>query len=64
MKRRMQILVNGLFKENPVLILVLGCCSVLAVSVFIAARQPYAGILCFALLVTKTFVIMKMEAKQ
>ena len=38
--------------------------SVLAVSVFIAARQPYAGILCFALLVTKTFVIMKMEAKQ
>ena len=35
--------------------------SVLAVAVFIAARQPYAGILCFALLVTKTFGIMKLR---
>ena len=35
--------------------------SVLAVAVFIAARQPYAGILCFALLVIKTFVIMKLR---
>ena len=33
--------------------------SVLAVAVFIAARQPYAGILCFALLVIKAFGIMK-----
>lgn len=33
MKKRMQILVNGIFKENPVLVLVLGCCSVLAISV-------------------------------
>ena len=35
--------------------------SVLAVAVFIAARQPYAGILCFALLVMKTFGIMKLR---
>ena len=35
--------------------------SVLAVVVFIAARQPYAGILCFALLVMKTFGIMKLR---
>ena len=35
--------------------------SILAVSVFIAARQPYAGILCFALLVMKTFGIMKLR---
>ena len=35
--------------------------SVLAVAVFIAARQPYAGILFFALLVIKTFGIMKLR---
>ena len=35
--------------------------SVLAVAVFIAARQPYAGILCFALLVIKTIGIMKLR---
>lgn len=34
---------------------------ILAVAVFIAARQPYAGILCFALLVMKTFGIMKVR---
>ncbi len=35
--------------------------SVLAVAVYIATRQPYAGILCFALLVIKTFGIMKLR---
>ena len=35
--------------------------SVLAVAAFIAARQPYAGILCFALLVMKTFGMMKLR---
>ena len=35
--------------------------SVSAVAVFITARQPYAGILCFALLVMKTFGIMKLR---
>ena len=33
MKHKLQILLNGIFKENPVLILVLGCCSALAISV-------------------------------
>ena len=35
--------------------------SVSAVAVFIAARQPYAGIICFALLVMKTLGIMKLR---
>ena len=35
--------------------------SILAVIIFIAARQPYAGILCFALLVLKTIGIMKLR---
>ena len=35
--------------------------SVLDVAVFIAARQPYAGILCFSLLVIKTFLITKLK---
>ena len=35
--------------------------SVLTVAVFIAARQPYAGALCFALLVIKTAAIMKLR---
>ena len=32
-KTKWQIFINGVFKENPVLILLLGCCSVLAISV-------------------------------
>ncbi len=35
--------------------------SVLEVAVFIAARQPYAGLLCFALLVIKTYGIVRMR---
>ena len=34
--------------------------SVLGVAVFIAARQPYAGLLCFALLVIKTIGILRL----
>lgn len=49
MKRRMQILVNGLFKENPVLILVLGCCSVLAVSVTVMGSLGMGAALTFVL---------------
>ena len=33
--------------------------SVLSVAVFIGTRQPYAGILCFAVLVIKTWLIVK-----
>ena len=35
--------------------------SILAVIVFIAARQPYAGIVCFAFLVIKGFLINKVK---
>lgn len=35
--------------------------SILAVIVFIATRQPYAGIVCFALLVIKVFLITKVK---
>ena len=36
--------------------------SVLSVAVFIGTRQPYAGILCFAVLVIKTWLIVKGKA--
>ena len=35
--------------------------SILAVIVFIAARQPYAGIVCFAFLIIKGFLIAKVN---
>ena len=35
--------------------------SILAVIVFIATRQPYAGIVCFAFLVIKGFLIVKVK---
>ena len=38
--------------------------SILAVLVFIAARQPYAGIVCFAFLVIKGILIVKVKQKQ
>ena len=37
--------------------------SILAVIVFIATRQPYAGIVCFAFLVIKGFLIAKVKQK-
>ena len=49
MKKYWQILVNGIFKENPVLILVLGCCSVLAVSVTVAGSLGMGCALTFVL---------------
>ena len=38
--------------------------SILAVTVFIATRQPYAGIVCFALLVIKGFLIANARQQQ
>lgn len=35
--------------------------SILAVIVFVATRQPYAGIVCFSLLVIKGFLIVKVK---
>ncbi len=33
--------------------------SIICIAVFIATRQPYAGIICFALLVTKPLMLSK-----
>ena len=49
MRKRMQILVNGIFKENPVLVLVLGCCSVLAISVTVKGSLGMGAALTFVL---------------
>ena len=49
MKRKMQILLNGIFKENPVLILVLGCCSALAISVTVIGSLGMGAALTFVL---------------
>ena len=38
--------------------------SVICVAVFIATRQPYAGIVCFAFLVIKGILIVKVKQKQ
>ena len=35
--------------------------TILAVIVFMATRQPYAGIVCFSLLVIKGFLIVKVK---
>ena len=35
--------------------------SILAVIAFIAARQPYAGIICFSFLIIKGFLIAKVK---
>lgn len=49
MKNLWKIFVNGLFKENPVLKLVLGCCSVLAVSVTVSGSLGMGAALTFVL---------------
>ena len=49
MKRKMQILLNGIFKENPVLILLLGCCSTLAISVTVLGSLGMGAALTFVL---------------
>jgi len=48
-KTKMQILVNGIFKENPVLILLLGCCSTLAISVTVKGSIGMGAALTFVL---------------
>lgn len=35
--------------------------SIIGVIVFIVTRQPYAGIICFALLVIKGFLLIKVK---
>ena len=48
-KTKWQIFTNGLFKENPVLILLLGCCSVLAISVTVKGALGMGMALTFVL---------------
>ncbi|MBQ4381798.1 MAG: electron transport complex subunit E [Oscillospiraceae bacterium] len=56
MKRKLDILKNGLFKENPVLILVLGCCSVLAVSVTVLGGLGMGIALTFVLVCSNVVI--------
>ncbi|MBR7081303.1 MAG: electron transport complex subunit E [Oscillospiraceae bacterium] len=49
MKRKLNILANGIFKENPVLILILGCCSVLAISITVSGALGMGAALTFVL---------------
>ena len=42
-----KILTNGIFKENPVLILLLGCCSVLAISVTVSGALGMGAAMTF-----------------
>ena len=46
---KLKIFTNGIFKENPVLILLLGCCSVLAISVTISGALGMGAALTFVL---------------
>ena len=48
-KNRWKIFTNGIFKENPVLILLLGCCSVLAISVTVSGALGMGAALTFVL---------------
>jgi electron transport complex protein RnfE len=56
MERKLKILLNGIFKENPVLILVLGCCSVLAVSVTVLGGLGMGLALTFVLVCSNVVI--------
>jgi electron transport complex protein RnfE len=56
MKKKLGILVNGIFKENPVLILALGCCSVLAVSVTVLGGLGMGAALTFVLVCSNVVI--------
>ena len=56
MKRKMDILLNGIFKENPVLILLLGCCSTLAISVTVLGSLGLGAALTFVLVCSNVVI--------
>lgn len=56
MRDKMKILLNGIFKENPVLILALGCCSVLAVSVSVSGGFGMGAALTFVLVCSNVVI--------
>ncbi|MCC8078275.1 MAG: electron transport complex subunit E [Oscillospiraceae bacterium] len=55
-KSKWNIFTNGIFKENPVLILALGCCSVLAVSVTVAGALGMGVALTFVLVCSNAVI--------
>ena len=52
----MDILLNGIFKENPVLILILGCCSTLAISVTVLGSLGMGAALTFVLVCSNVVI--------
>lgn len=56
MKDKLKIFTNGIFKENPVLILLLGCCSVLAVSVTVSGALGMGVALTFVLVCSNVVI--------
>ena len=56
MKRKIDILLNGIFKENPVLILILGCCSTLAISVTVLGSLGMGAALTFVLVCSNVVI--------
>ncbi len=50
MKEKLRIVTNGIIKENPVLVLLLGCCSTLAISVTAAGSLGMGAALTFVLI--------------
>jgi len=56
MNKRWKIFTNGIFKENPVLILLLGCCSVLAISVTVQGALGMGAALTFVLVCSNVVI--------
>ena len=56
MNSKWKIFTNGIFKENPVLILLLGCCSVLAVSVTVSGALGMGVALSFVLVCSNVVI--------
>ena len=53
---KLRIFTNGIFRENPVLILLLGCCSVLAISVTLSGAIGMGAALTFVLVCSNVVI--------
>lgn len=58
MKEKWKIFTNGIFKENPVLILILGTCSVLAISVTVSGALGMGAALTFVLVCSNVVIAL------
>ncbi|MBQ9911085.1 MAG: electron transport complex subunit E [Lachnospiraceae bacterium] len=56
MNKKLKIFTNGIFKENPVLILLLGCCSVLAISVTVSGALGMGVAMTFVLVCSNVVI--------